>query len=158
MGRQRKPTHLRIVEGTLEGKFGKGRAKKQAREPIPKGYLAVEDCPADFSTKEREIWRQAVTNSPYGMLRKLDGAILRLWCVAFAIHARAHRSLEASSTLIVKTPNGAVAPNPYLSIMNRQTVLMKALAAELGFSPAARSKIFIEEQEEEYDPTDRFFS
>jgi len=63
-----------------------------------------------------------------------------------------------SGSMLVKTPNGAAVQNPYLGIVNRQAVIMKALAAEMGFTPAARTRISVEEGDGGDDPTDRFFA
>lgn len=156
MGRARKPSHLRLVEGTDRGAKGKGRGKRIDREPVPAGHLDPDTPPEDFDEAEKQAWADAIRNAPLGMLRSLDAGILRLWCVAFVLHADARRKLKASS-MLTKTTNGNVVQNPYLGVINRQAVLMKALAAELGFSPAARTRIALEEGGDGEDATDRFF-
>lgn len=157
MGRARKPSHLRIVEGTDRGPKGKGRGKRIDREPVPPGHLDPESPPEDFDDEEAKVWREVLEAAPHGMLRRLDSGILRLWCVAFVLHSDARRKLKASS-MLTKTTNGNVVQNPYLGVINRQAVLMKALAAELGFSPAARTRVSTEGEGDGEDATDRFFA
>lgn len=157
MGRQRKPSHIRLVEGTGSRRAGaKGRAARIEREPVPPGRLSAEDPPADFSDEEKRVWREVLEAAPMGLLRRLDSAMLRIWCVAFVTHMEAHKKLRASS-LLVKSGNGTPMNSPYLSIMNRQATIMKAIAAEMGFSPAARTRVSVEDGEVGSDPTDRFF-
>lgn len=157
MGRPRKPSHLRIVEGTDRGAKGKGRGKRIDREPVPPGMLDPNSPPADFDDEEAKVWREVLEDAPFGLLRRLDGGVLRLWCVAFVIHSEARRKLKASN-LLIKGRNDTVVKNPYITILNTQTALLKQLAGELGFTPAARTRVATEGEGDGEDATDRFFA
>lgn len=148
MGRQRKPTHLKLVEGTRDRRS----ARQRQGEPRAKG--ALREPPDWFNLELVAAWNFALDHAPRGLLKEIDRALLTSWVVAEHIHKAATQKLLASS-LLIKASNGAV-QSPLLGIINRQVVLMKALAAELGFSPAARTRI-TSEAETEPDPTDRFF-
>lgn len=149
MARRNKPTHLRLVEGRRDR-----RAKPlQEGEPAPEGDLS--EPPDWLSADQKEGWAYVLANAPLGLLKKLDRGLLTTWVVAEAIHKDASIKLRNSS-MLVKTPNGAIIQSPLIGIINRQAVIMKAIAVELGFSPAARTRIACEPQVLE-DPTDRFF-
>ncbi len=50
----------------------------------------------------------------------------------------------AQQGLLVKSPvKGEDMQSPYLAIINKQAMIMARLAAELGFTPSARSRIAI---------------
>ena len=42
---------------------------------------------------------------------------------------------------MVKTKDGNAIQNPFLSIMNKQALLMSRFGSEMGFSPAARASL-----------------
>lgn len=150
VARRNRPTHLRIVEGRRDRR----PAHLRDREPAPTGALA--EPPDWLSADQREGWHYVIANAPLGLLKRLDRAMLTAWVVAEALHREASIKLRNSS-LLIKTTQGAVIQSPLLGIINRQAVLMKALAVELGFSPAARTRISCEPEEDFDDPTDRFF-
>lgn len=153
MGRQRKPTHLKLVEGARDRRPG----KVKSTEPVPRGRLDFVDAPSHFDEERKAIWDYAIEHAPLGLLRRLDAQIFEAWCDACHLRREAMRKLKSGS-MLVKTPNGAAVQNPYLGIVNRQAVIMKALAAEMGFTPAARTRISVEEGDGGDDPTDCFFA
>ena len=156
MGRQKKPTYLRAVEGSLDGKYGRGRGAKAANEPIPLGNLSANNPPPHFCDVRKEIWSTALRSAPNGLLRRLDSQCLEDWCESVYISRQAIEKFSASAMLI-KTPNGAVVQSPYLGIINTQAKLRKSLAAEMGFTPASRTRISLEDDTESEDPAERFF-
>ncbi|OBX18819.1 hypothetical protein A9995_09655 [Erythrobacter sp. QSSC1-22B] len=89
------------------------------------------------------------------MLKGMDSELFVSWVVAVDLRNQAAQKL-ANSALLIRTSNGNVVLSPYQRMFNQQTANMKSLAAEFGFSPAARTGIAMEE-EFENDPTDRFF-
>lgn len=150
MGRARKPTHLRLVSGTRD----KRPSKLREAEPKPRGDLA--EAPGWLEPRHREVWADVVEAAPSGLLKRIDGAMLEGWVIAYCIREAATKKLK-DTPMVLKTPNGAAVQSPYIGIVNRQTVIMKSLAAEMGFSPAARTRIALDEGGEEGDATDRFF-
>jgi P27 family predicted phage terminase small subunit len=93
-------------------------------------------------------WNFALDHAPRGLLREIDRAMLTSWVVAEHIHRKAARQVFASQ-LLIKTQSGSIVQSPMLGILNRQVVLMKALAAEMGFSPAARTTVASEPTDED---------
>ena len=62
-GRKRKPTALKVLEGT----FRKDRAN--LKEPKPTGDLLK--APAHFNKKQQAVWDYAIDNAPKGLLKLL---------------------------------------------------------------------------------------
>lgn len=135
-GRKPTPTHLKLLEGN-PGKRAINRA-----EPKPEGNLF--DAPEWLTDDQRDGWAYAIANAPAGLLKRLDRAMLTMWVIAESLHRDAAMKVVKSGS-VVRTRNGEAAQNPYLSIVNRQAAVMVKLASEMGFSPASRTRIQLEE-------------
>ena len=121
----------------LEGNPGK-RPLNNA-EPKPEGDLYA--APEWMSDTQREGWAYAITNAPYGLLKQLDRSMLAIWVVAEDLHREAAEKI-AQYGLLTKSPNaGLPLQSPYLAILNKQAQIMLKAGAELGFSPASRSRV-----------------
>lgn len=148
-GRKPLPSHLHLVRGT-----GKERARgaRGGREPRPAGNLKA--CPDWFTLEQREAWDYAIAHAPGGLLKKLDRDVLAVWVVAADLWrqaVRAQAQVDAGKTLplLTKTPNGMAQQSPYVGIISKQSQIMLKAAAELGFTPSARSRIEIDPSEDE---------
>jgi P27 family predicted phage terminase small subunit len=148
-GRKAKPTKLKLVEGKTY------RMAERANEPVPAGDLC--DPPNHLNEHQLEIWSHAIEHSPHGLLKELDQALLTTWCVAQSIHQEATKALNNGPT-VIKTPNGMPIQSPWLGILNKQAIIMRSLISELGFSPASRTRIAIDHDDEEGDITAKYFS
>jgi P27 family predicted phage terminase small subunit len=149
MGRKAKPTLMKLVENSRDRRS----ASRKAGEPVPPGRLMTP--PEDLSEDEQAEWTYVLKHAPRGLLKPLDMELLRCWVEGVCIRRDALRKLKASPLLIRGSKGNAVS-SPYLRIVTQQTLILRALAADLGFSPVARTGIAIEEPQEE-DSTDRFF-
>jgi P27 family predicted phage terminase small subunit len=137
-GPKPKPTALRLLHG--HANRGGGR-KPNPQEPIPPGALSE---PPEWMTPEQKAnWAYAIDNAPLGLLRRLDRGMLTVWIVAEDAHRRAAQLLQTTQTLLMRQ-EGVPMPFPslYLGIMNRQAAVMLRAAAELGFSPSARVRVY----------------
>lgn len=136
----RKPTPSVIAE--LHGWPSKGRAKP-VDEPVPIGNL---DAPPEWlSAEQKANWVYAVSHSAPGLLTTVDRGILVAWVVAEDLHRQATVGQQKFGKLAVKTSvAGVMMQSPYLPIINRQAMIMKAMSTELGFSPAARPRLHVE--------------
>lgn len=135
-GRRPKPTHLK----RLQGNPGK-RALNEA-EPVPEGDLYA--APEWMSDAQRESWAYAITHAPYGLLKQLDASVLAIWVVAEDLHRQAAEKVTQYG-LLTKSPNaGLPLQSPYLAILNKQAQIMLKAGAELGFSPASRTRVQVE--------------
>lgn len=149
MGRRKKFTNLKLIENSCDRRH----PMLISGEPLPS--TPIGSAPAHFSFKERGTWDDIVKNAPRGMLKALDRYVLEAFVEAWETRRQAQEKLRRSP-MVIRTPSGSAVPSPYVRIVNQQTVIIKSLIAELGFSPAARTSIAIEEEPDE-DPTDRFF-
>ncbi|WP_260596962.1 phage terminase small subunit P27 family [Sphingomonas endolithica] len=147
-GRKRKPTQLKLVEGRTY------RMQERAGEPIATGQLGAP--PSHFNQRQGEIWAHSLEHAPAGLLKSIDGAILASWCVAQALHEKAVEMINLTPA-VIKSPNGTPLQSPWLAILNKQAIIMRSLVSELGFSPAARARISIAEEEDD-DPTAKYFN
>ncbi|WP_373283014.1 phage terminase small subunit P27 family [Aurantiacibacter arachoides] len=113
--------------------------------------------PPEWLTRAQlEIWEHGLASLPPGLFKAADRELYLSWVFAVDLRNQAAQKLTNSS-LLVRSATGNIALSPYQRMLNQQTVIMKSLCAEFGFSPAARTGIVITEEVEE-DPTDRFFS
>jgi P27 family predicted phage terminase small subunit len=149
MARPRKPTSLRLLQGTNGKPAGHSRPILKD-EPKPAGNLF--EPPTHFSTAQREIWAYAIANAPAGLLKRLDQRMLVAWAVACDLHQTAtmmQNKIDATNgaPLLVQprdangNPTGQAYQSPYLPIINRQALVMAKCCTELGFSPASRTRI-----------------
>jgi P27 family predicted phage terminase small subunit len=90
--------------------------------------------------EQREQWNYVVDHAPPGLLTGTDREILATLVNACVEYQRAVLEVRSLGQL-VKTRDGNAIQSPYLSIMNRQAMLMSRFGAELGFSPAARASL-----------------
>jgi P27 family predicted phage terminase small subunit len=133
-GRPPKPTYLKLLNGNP------GHRPINHDEPEPDGDLI--EPPAILSAPEQAIWRECIGNAPPGLLRKLDTYVLEQFVRALKIYRDAAAKVNESGA-VVAIKGGQWAHNPFLSVMNRQLANMTKLTAELGFSPASRTRVKI---------------
>jgi P27 family predicted phage terminase small subunit len=152
-GRKPTPTHLKLVTGNP------GRRKLNAKEPIAFGDLFYP--PDYFDDALKEDWAYAIQHAPKGMLKKIERTTLEVFVVASNTLRRAilaQRKIDAGKELpfLTKTPNGMAIQSPYLGIISKQSAIILKAAAELGFTPSARSRITLDRsgEGETKDPLD----
>jgi P27 family predicted phage terminase small subunit len=140
-----KPTYLKL----LNGNPGKGPINRD--EPQPQGELV--EPPDHLSPAQKESWRYAIANAPTGLLKLLDQSILETWVVAQELHRYANGQVQQYGQL-VKLKSGAWIQNPYLAILNKQALIMMKATAEMGFSPASRTRVHIDPGQTASNPFD----
>jgi P27 family predicted phage terminase small subunit len=136
-GRKPVPTYLKVIRGN-PGKRGLNK-----NEPVPDGALA--DPPEWMAESQKAGWNYAIENAPAGLLKKLDRSVLAAWVVAEDLHRRAAEMIEKFGILTKAPHTGLPIQSPYLPIVNKQAHIMLKAAEQLGFTPAARSRIQIAE-------------
>ncbi len=134
-GRKPKSTAIRRLTGN-PGKRGYNPA-----EPVPPEGLP--DCPPHLSELARAEWeRIAQVLYDMGVLTMVDRAALAAYCQAYGRWAEAEEKLKETPVML-KTPSGYVQQSPWLSVANKQMELMGRYMAELGITPASRSRIAV---------------
>jgi P27 family predicted phage terminase small subunit len=140
-GRKPVPTLLRELHGNPR------KVAMQRQEPRPDGDLS--EAPDWLSAGQLENWTYALTNSPPGLLKRIDRGALLAWVVAEDLHRQA-ATAQAKVGLLVRIKTKATADkddpgvptaSPYINIINQQAKVMLKAASELGFTPVSRPRI-----------------
>jgi len=133
-GPKKKPTVL----NELHGRPGHGKINR--REPKPGGNLHTP--PSWMSKEQKAEWTKIVGNCVPGLLTSVDESNLTTFVVAVCLHRAAAITLGRLKDLAVPVgPNGAIQQHPALQVVNRQALIILKAAAEMGFTPASRTRI-----------------
>jgi P27 family predicted phage terminase small subunit len=134
-GRKPLPAVVKKIKGTLQ------KCRTNPREPRPTGALCTP--PEYMSDSEKEAWNYAVANSPPGLLSPLDGAVLERWSNCSGLYREALSKINRAgvSGMIIKTPSGILRRSPLMDVIRDLALEMKGYEAEMGFTPASRSRI-----------------
>lgn len=139
-GRKPRPTHLRVLDGT------RGKIPSDRKQPKPQGDLF--EPPADLIKEAVPFWNEAIADAPKGLLKRLDKRALAIWATAAWLHSDAAAKVSRSATIVQSPRTGQVYQHPALAIMNRQALIMLRAAAEMGFTPSARTRIDLGDEAE----------
>jgi P27 family predicted phage terminase small subunit len=132
-GRKPLPTAVKRASGN-PGKRGYNHAEPRPPEGLP-------DCPPHLSMVAKAEWdRIAQVLYDMGILTLVDRAALAAYCQAYARWVEAEEKLKETPVML-KTPSGYVQQSPWLSVSNKQLELMGRYMAELGITPASRSRV-----------------
>jgi P27 family predicted phage terminase small subunit len=132
-GRKPVPTALRRMQGN-PGKRGYNHDEPEPPEGLP-------SCPQHLNAAAREEWdRLANVLHEMGVVTLVDRAALAAYCQCYGRWVEAEEKLRATPILL-KTATGYVQQSPWLSIANKQLELMGRYMAELGLTPASRSRV-----------------
>ena len=134
-GPRSQPTTLKALRGTI-------RTPDRRRGPdalAPGGRIVA---PKYFTAAMRKRWRQILHDAPLNVLRPIDSAILTDFVVNEALAEQA--LAECGGELVVEGEK-AKARNPYLLVYFKAIEAKRAAMRELGFTPAARVGLPIED-------------
>ena len=134
-GRKPLPTAIKTVKGTLQ------KCRTNPNELKPVGVLG--EPPEYMSDNAKEAWRYAVEQAPPGLLSALDGAVLERWanCAGMYREALAKINRTGVSGMLIKTPSGILRRSPLMDVIRDLALEMKGYEAEMGFTPASRSRV-----------------
>jgi P27 family predicted phage terminase small subunit len=121
----------------LVGGAGKNRGTKRA--PTMRGRLADMAPPEWFDSDARAEWDYVMETAPRDLLVGVDRAALTTFCLAAVQHRKAYERLQREG-LTVPTMTGEKT-HPAATIMSAQAATMLRAAAEMGFTPVARSRV-----------------
>ena len=148
-GRKPLPSAVRRRNGN-PGKRGYNPA-----EPVPPEGLP--DCPDHLSEVARAEWeRIAEALYDMGVLTTVDRAALAAYCQAYGRWVEAEEKLKETPVML-KTPSGYVQQSPWLSVSNKQLELMGRYMAELGITPASRSRVRLTDDKAGPEPVNIVF-
>jgi len=133
-GRAPTPVAIHRANGTY-------RADRHGNTPEPKA--AIPKAPAWLNAEAKKLWRYfAARLAEVRVLTDLDQQPLAVYCTAAARLAKAEAAI-AKLGEVVKTAAGFAAANPWIGIAGKCTETMLRYGAELGLSPASRTRIKI---------------
>jgi len=140
-GRKPVPTTLRELHGNPR------KVALRKFEPRPDGDLS--EPPDWLSEGQRASWTYALTNSPAGLLKRIDRGALLAWVVAEDLHQQAATAQSKVGLLVrIKTEAtagkddpGVPVASPYINVINQQAKIKLKAASELGFTPVSRPGI-----------------
>ena|ERR1700732_21422 len=148
-----KPTTLRIMQGNP------GKTRLNPLEPKPPQAALDLQPPAFLAPAAQKVWSRLVPDlRAAGLLTSIDVDVLAAYCSTYARWREAEDFLKENGLSFViygdptkKNPKGPVKyvqQYPQVSIAQKSLQLMCKFGAELGLSPAARSRIHVEKPEE----------
>jgi P27 family predicted phage terminase small subunit len=127
---------LRMLKGNP------GRRPMATREPVVP--LGIPPPPEVLTGVALEEWRRLTPLLfDAGLLTHLDRTAVALYCVAWGDWLDAEAHLRQFGTVVRKV-RGGQGPSPWLRVANTAYAQMRALANELGLSPASRSRIHVD--------------
>ena len=145
VGRRPTPTALKLIQGN-PGKRPLNKAEPKPQSSIPR-------CPKILKTGAKAEWKRiAPILANLGILTQIDRAALAGYCQSYARWVEAEDKV-AERGEVVKSVNGNIMTNPYLTVANKSLENMRKFLVEFGMTPSSRTRIAAEKQPEggEYD-------
>src|SRR5262245_35007950 len=147
-GRPRVPTHLKL----LRNNPGKRRIESETEPQPEKG---APRCPSFITGEKRKIWRWVRKMlDQMGIGSRADLLIMEGLCNQLMTLRKAEKDLEQSEEgLLVTSPkSGWRLPHPLIAIRDKAWKNTQSILQELGFTPAARTRLRVQITEEKVDP------
>jgi P27 family predicted phage terminase small subunit len=147
------PTRLKLLHGETRP------SRLNRREPVPRDGRPR--MPLDMSPAAKTVWRHVLREmAGTGVITGADGDVLRLYCEAVARYLYSAQMLEQSGPLIFAGGTGArrgeLVKSPLHQVVRDNAVMVRALARELGLTPAARAGLSGRSVPDVVDPFDAF--
>lgn len=150
-----KPTALRILQGNP------GKLKLNPGEPKPPTAAVDLPSPAWLTQKAREVWTRLRPDLPWLSVADVD--LFAAYCSTYARWRDAETFIEAHGlTFVMREPGTKkdeqgkikfIQQWPQVAIAQKSLLMMCKLAGELGLSPAARTRIHVEPENNAADRT-----
>lgn len=140
-GRKPKPTFLHLVDGTDKARRPQLKARAEQEVQPERG---VRGPPAGFNADQQAVWARLQEDIPPGMLARTDFDCLVGYAVLVAARDNALELFNRSgASVLVRAADERqrFASNPALREFRRLTEQLRLLQGELGFTPAARSRV-----------------
>jgi P27 family predicted phage terminase small subunit len=132
-GRPRKPSALKLIQGTLDGRRV---VKNEAHLEI-----AIPDPPPHLSGEARAEWDRICPElASVGLLARADRAAMAAYCKCWADWVNACIAVDVEGITIIGAHGGEV-ENPKARVKDRTAGLMHRFLVEFGLTPASRSRI-----------------
>lgn len=145
-GRPRKPTNLKLVEGTFNVTRERQR-HPDGKEPTPS--VGIPECPASLSLKAKDAWSKfAKLALDLGTLTVADGEALAGLCETYVELTEARRQLRAGGaeyTYVTTNKDGnmMIRPRPEIAIIQDADRRYLNWLGRFGLTPADRSRVTV---------------
>jgi P27 family predicted phage terminase small subunit len=136
------PTKLKILQGN--------RGKRPLPENEPDPECAAPPKPEYLGAIAAVEWdRMVEITMDIGVLTVADGPALSLYCTEFETYRQAQLDLEVNGSLYKMTKKGEVwGAHPAVQIADKAAKNMKAILAEFGLTPSARTRVHTSKKKE----------
>lgn len=131
MARLSKPTIMKELAGNP------GKRSLNKKEAKPQGEAVA---PKILPASAKKIFARIVGQMPKGVITAADEAIVASLAWAIMQRDMAISEMQHQDTIVTGS-KGQDALNPLLGHINKQTEIIKGLAARLGLDPISRSQI-----------------
>jgi P27 family predicted phage terminase small subunit len=139
-----KPTALKRAEGN------RGKRALNSREPQPRG--SVPRCPEHLDERAKKEWKRLVpVLRRMRVLTEADWMSLANLCQTWSTLVKAQEKLTEMG-ILYKSPSGYVMQSPLLAIVNQCVDTITKLSREFGLTPAARTRVLAQTEDDGYDP------
>ena len=146
MGRPKKPTALKILQGNP------GQRPLNKNEPKYNISSEVPESPSFLSRYAKKEWKRiAPIVHKNGLLTDADINMLAGYCQAYHRWVECEKHIRAHGYTVV-TDKGNIIQRPEVGIANKAMKEMRDFGKEFGLTPSSRANLHIEKQEEQEDP------
>ena len=129
-GPARKPTHLRVLEGSASKSAAAQAAAVQSR-PV---------APHDLEADAVRVWDRLIEITPPALLTALDEHLMTVFCEAWALREKARKRLKRDG-LMVYGSAGQLTAHPAVKIIQAQNEMLVRLGGKMGMTPADRASL-----------------
>ena len=142
-GPKPKPTELKI----LEGNPGRRPLNDQAPKPQP----VAPPMPRGLPKGARKFWRDhAPKLESLGILTEVDGPAFTMLALSYNYGVEAAKAISAEG-MTIRDDRGNPRKHPLFTVFSQASKDFRALAAEFGLTPSARSRLKIEDPVIDHD-------
>lgn len=141
MGRPRKPTKLKLIQGTAQP------CRLNPNEPQPD--VDIPDIPHHLSKPARDEWRRITPLlKDMGLISHMDMAELVMYCGAWGDYVQAENMIRRNGK-VLKTDKGIQFVSPWVKISKESKLMAHKFLVEFGLTPASRTRVSGKKKEAE---------
>ena len=143
MARPKKPTKLKVVQGT-------NRPHRNNNEP--QVAIEIPPCPDYLGKEAKKYWDEIAEQlANVGLIGIVDGALFGLHCDSYGRFVEISKKIDTLDRMVSHSPNGMEIQSTWWQIRNKLYDQIIKTGTEFGLSPTARSKINLPTKSEKKD-------
>ena len=134
-----------------------GSRELEGRSPDePKPQVAAPSAPAWLCREAKAEWARVVPQLvKLGVIGRIDRAAMVAYCESWADYYAAVLAVRVDGKTFT-TPQGYIAKNPMVTILNESRAAVLRFAQEFGLTPSARARVSSKPETGEGDPLSAF--